>query len=135
LSLSPIQRLQLSTTISYSESRTAAFDNGSGAIVPYDGDVYNLIFGGTYAFSEKTDLNAQYYFSRADYEQHNEAAGLPVGIAYDRHGLLVGLTRQWRENLTTGLQYGFFRYREPSAGGFNDYDAHAVFATFSMIWR
>jgi len=36
--------------------------------------------------------------------------------------------------LSGNLQYGFFLYDEPSSGHFNNYTAHALFATLTMKW-
>jgi len=58
--------------------------------------------------------------------------GLPLGIRYDRHGLTAGITRRFTKNLAGTVQYGFFRYREPTAGGANDYTARAVFASLNL---
>jgi hypothetical protein len=78
-----------------------------------------------------TDLHASYFFSQADYRQHNSAAGLPLGISYERHGALAGVTYRWKPTLTTKLQYGFFDYDEPTTQRVNNYTAHAVFASLT----
>jgi hypothetical protein len=87
----------------------------------------------TYTLSTNTDLTANYMFARADYAQNNFAAGLTLGINYDWHTVQAGLTRRFK-NVTTNLQYGFYKYEEPTGGGFNDYTAHAVFATLTFHW-
>jgi hypothetical protein len=77
-------------------------------------------------------VTGSYFFSKADYEQSNAPGGLPSGLAYDRNGLLAGLTYHWTPALLTKLQYGFFNYNEPATQNANDYTAHAVFV--SMTW-
>ena len=47
---------------------------------------------------------------------------------------MAGLSRRLTKYLTSNLQYGFYRYLEPSGGGLNDYNAHGVFATFVLKW-
>jgi len=47
--------------------------------------------------------------------------------------LRAGVTRRINKHLATTLQYGFYLYDEPSGGQFNNYTAHAVFATVSLI--
>ena len=37
-------------------------------------------------------------------------------------------------NASVNLRYAFYRYHEPTSGGFNDYTAHAVFAALTLRW-
>ena len=131
--LNPWRRLYLSTTFSYRDTRMATAQNGATAVVPYAGDVYSVVTAATYVLNESIDLHANYSFSRADYRQNNEANGLPLGIVYDWNGVQVGITRRFNKNVTTNLQYSFFKYDEPSSGNLNNYTAHGLFA--SLTWR
>ena len=132
LTLTPWQRLYLSTTFSYSQSRIRSGVNNGATVVPYRGDVYSALASANFAWTKRTDLHASYSFSRADYRQHNEADGLPLGIFYNRHAVMAGITRRLLKNMSGTLQYGFFYYREPTSGGANDYTAHAVLASLSV---
>jgi hypothetical protein len=80
------------------------------------------------------DMHGVYTFAYADYAQNNFAAGLPLGLEFRRHGIEAGVTRRWLKNVSTRLQYGLYKYDEPSSGGFTDYTAHAVFATLTLRW-
>ena len=42
---------------------------------------------------------------------------MPLGIVYDRHVVLAGVTPRLLKNITGAVQYGFFYYDEPTAGG------------------
>jgi mono/diheme cytochrome c family protein len=130
--ITPWRRLYCSTTFSYSDSRLVSPVNGAGIIVAYKGDVYNVLSSGTFVLNDKTSLRTTYSYSRADYRQNNESGGLPLGIQYDRHGLLAALTRKFTQNLNGSVQYGLFRYREPTAAGANDYKAHAIVASLTL---
>jgi hypothetical protein len=55
-------------------------------------------------------------------------------LDYTRHGVTVGLSRRFSRGMSGRLGYGFYRYSEPSTGGFNDYTAHGVFATLVLNW-
>jgi len=101
--------------------------------VPYRGDTYTAGAGAGWALNAKTRLNATYNFSEADYGQNN-LAGLPLGIDFTRHELLVGLTRQFSRRLSGALRYGFSRYAEPSGGNVNNFTAHGIFASFNYQW-
>lgn len=127
--LTPWRRLYWTTSFSVSQTRLVTGVNNGAEVVPFNGDVFNVLSTANYVLSTSTDLHATYSFSRADYGQANEAAGLPLGIEYDRHGVLTGFTRRFKHKLAATLQYGFFRYDEPTAGRAADYTAHAVFAT------
>lgn len=133
-SLSPFRRWHFSGTFNYSDSRIKTAQNGNPAVVPYEGNVYSVIANATYILSPSADVQAAYSYSSANYGQDNFASGLPLGLDYSRHALMTGLTWRWNPCLTTGLRYAFFKYSEPSTGGFNDYVAHGVFATLSLKW-
>jgi len=130
-----IPNLYLSTTFSYTDSELRTASNIDDAIVPYAGDIYSVLASATYTLNAETSLRSSYSYSRADYGQDNAATGLPLGVAYDRHGILTGVTRQFHKNMTGSLQYGFFRYVEPTARGMNDYTAHAVFAVVNIALK
>jgi hypothetical protein len=101
-------------------------------VVPYRGDVWSVVCHGRYALTAKTDLTAGYTFSTADFQQDNFADGLPVGIHYDLNGLQAGVVSRCTKHLTARLQYGFYKYDEPSSGGVNDYTAHTIFAVLNL---
>ena len=86
----------------------------------------------TYIVNDKTDLNATYTYSWADYGENNDPAGLPVGIIYDWHIVSAGVTRRFQKNITTNLQYRFYQYDEDNSGGVNNYIAHGVLAALTI---
>ena len=130
--ITPWRRLYWSTTVSYSDSRMISGVNNDTIIAPYKGEVYSMLSSVNLAVNASTRFQASYSFSWADYRQDNETDGLPLGIHYVRHGLFAGVTRQFTKNLSGTAQYGFFRYREPTAAGANDYTAHAVMASLAL---
>jgi hypothetical protein len=127
--LTPWRRLDLSGTVSYQETRIAAFANGNPAIVPYRGERLSVLSSATYALNQTTDLIATYNFSWADYSQDNFTAGLPLGIHYREHALTAGVARRLSKNVTAKLRYGFYVYEEPSSGDTSNFTAHALFGT------
>jgi len=132
--LTPFPRFYFSGTFSYSDSRTETGLKGTSAIVPYQGHAYDLIASASYILNQASDLHAAYSFSHAGYGQNNLADGLPLGLDYTRHGLMVGITRRLSSHLTTNLRYGFYQYSEPASGGVNNYEAHGIFATLAFKW-
>lgn len=133
--VTPWRRLLVHSTLIYADAETRTGMDTVGAVVPYAGDTWTLLCGGTFVLDDRTDLTASYAFSRADFAQGNWASGLPLGIEYDRHGLLVGLARRFKHDWSVRLEYGFFDYAEPTAAGASDYTAHAIFASVSKRLR
>ena len=132
--LTPWRRLFLSTTFSYQNARTVTEAN-STAVAPYQGDIYSVMASGSFVLNQKTDLTASYSFAFADFAQNNFVGGLPLGIKYQQQAVQVGIKRRIGKGKTLSLQYSLFHYDEPSSGGFNNFNAHAIFATLSFPLR
>jgi outer membrane protein assembly factor BamA len=124
----------LFASVAYQDSSTVTEDNGSPAIVPFKGQVYSALASANYILNNQTDLKLTYDYSSADYSQNNVVGGLPLGIDYQRHGVRVGLGRQFWKRFRANLEYAWYYYREPSSGGFNDYTAHGIFGTLAVRW-
>ena len=135
LTLTPFHRFYFSGTFNYSNSRTTTAQHGNPSIAPYKGDEYSLLASADYALDQLTHLHAAYSFSEANYGQNNLPDGLPLGLDYARHGLMVGITRRLTSRVSSSLRYAFYQYAEPSTGGLNDYRAHGVFATVMVKWN
>ncbi|HTG45244.1 MAG TPA: hypothetical protein VK633_12005, partial [Verrucomicrobiae bacterium] len=129
---SPWHRLSVSSAFSYRESRTSTAYTGADAVVYYAGNVYSSISSATFIINQKTDLMGGYTYSSADYGQQNFVSGLPVGLVYDWHIVSAGLTRKFRDNISTTLQYRFYYYDEPRTSGGNNYAAHGILASMTM---
>jgi hypothetical protein len=132
-SLTPIRRFYLSTTFSYTQSKTQTADNEDPSVVPYEGQIYSAIVSGTYLLSDKSDFRLSYVFSAADYAQNNFEAGLPVGIEYRQHGIQAALTRRFSKLVSAGIRYGLYLYDEPSSWHFNDFTAQSILATLIPV--
>jgi hypothetical protein len=130
----PWRRFFFTGSFAFSDARTSTGVD-SPAVVPYAGQIYTVLTTATYALDARTDVTANYSFSRADYAHDNAANGLPLGIVYDRHALMAGVKRRFKSGLSASLQYGFFQYAEPTSGGAADYTAHGVFAYFTKALR
>jgi len=132
LGLNPWHRLSFLSSFSYRQNRTSTGHNFSPVIVNYEGDVYSTISSATFIVNPKTDLTATYTYSWADYGQSNWGAGQPMGLAYDWHAVSAGITRRFKKNITTNLQYRFYQYDEENMGGGNNYTAHGVLASMTI---
>lgn len=136
--VTPWPRLSCAATISYQDSESISADdrlvtlNPPFPVVPYRGETWSVMGHARFVLNEKTDLTAAYTFSTADFRQTHFAAGLPLGMDYELHGIQAGFVTRRTKDLTLKLQYGFYRYDEASSGGVNDYTAHAVLAAISL---
>lgn len=135
LVITPWHRLHWSTTLTYATSRTASGVDGSGQVVPYQGDTWNLLDTLTFVLDEKTDLLLTHLFSDADYAQNNAGIGLPLGVEFTRHAATAGIVRRMKHDRVLRLEYGFFTYDEPTLGGAADYTAHGLFASWRVPWK
>ena len=133
VTLTPLRQFYLSSAFTYSHSRLTAANNGDPSVIPYSGNVYTVINTASYALNAKTALQASYNFTRAAYGQNN-TAGVPLGIDFTRHQLLIGLARKFSDRLSGSLRYSFSQYSEPSSGNLNNFTAHGVFATLDYRW-
>jgi hypothetical protein len=79
-----------------------------------------------YAIDDKSDLELQYLYYRADNFVDNSAFGLPYGSDDREHGVTAALIRRISQRMRVTLKYGFFDGRFASAGHHNDYQAHLV---------
>ena len=131
--LTPIRRCYFYGAFTYSQSRLTTATHGDPSVVPYRGNVYTVMTTASYALNPKTDLQATYNFSRADYGQNN-TAGVPLGIDFTHHQLLVGLARRFTDRVSGSLRYSFAQYSEPTSGNRNNFTAHGIFATLNYRW-
>ena len=132
--LTPWRRVYFYSTLSLQDSRTVTADHGNASIAPFRGRTYSALTSANYILDEQTDLTLAYDFSRSDYGQHNETAGLPLGIDYTSHGIRAGLTRRFWKRYAANVEYVWSRYDEPTSGGFNDFTANGVFGTLRIRW-
>jgi Planctomycete cytochrome C len=133
--VTPVRRLYFSGQFTYSHSRIATADNGDPSIVPYEGDIFAFNGTANYLLTLKSSLQVSYNFSSANYSENNAAAGIPTGLDYLRHDLIIKMTRKLTERLSGALSYEFSQYNEPSSGGANNFTANGIMATLSYHWR
>jgi hypothetical protein len=127
--------LQLSGAFTWTDSRVDTARHGVPAVRPYDGQVITVLATANYNLKGFGRIESAYSFSDGDYGQEHFADGLPLGLEYTRHGVMVGLTRRLSESVGATLRYRYYSYSEPSTGGGNDYTAHGIFATIAFEWK
>jgi outer membrane protein assembly factor BamA len=90
---------------------------------------WTVNFSSDFVVDNKTDLNVAYFYYRADDYQDNSNAGLAVGTGAYEHGVSATLTRRITRNLKASLKYGYYNYEDAASGGFNNFEAHLIFAS------
>lgn len=72
------------------------------------GKIYTVIGTANLALRKTRHWDATYSFSKADFRQIDTGLNLPIGIDYDRHGVVTGLAKQISDDGSFRLQYGYF---------------------------
>ena len=110
--VTPMSRWYLTGYFSLQDTRTVAFANDNPSVLTYRGNVYTVMGTTGYALDRVTDLTLQYSYSRSDNFTDNSSAGLPLGLDFQRHALLAGISRKISKNVIARLRYGFYEYDE-----------------------
>lgn len=129
----PLNRLYFGGTFNYVMDQTESHANRAPSptrlVLESENDYWNAVFTTGYALSNRTDVEAQYIFYRADNYIDNSDKSVPYGSGYEEHGITAGIIHRIRENIRVSLKYGFFTLHDDLTGGKTDYDAHLVSAT------
>lgn len=130
----PFSRLYLQGAIHYvlNKTDTPADQALPGILQDSQNDYWNGSVSAGFVIDDKTDLQATYFYYRADNYENNAAFGQPYGAGAEEHAVTVNLSRQLTEHLRATLKYGFFSNRDQTSGGFNNYDAHLVAGTLQV---
>ncbi len=138
----PINRLYVMGMVSYQDTLTSSYDNGSNTMIPYRGNVYSVIGSIGYALDMKSDLDLQVNYSHSDNYVNNgygpanlgtSQYGMPYLVSYDLTNASIGWKRRLNDHSNVGVRFGFVNNSDPSSGGINDYSAYI--ATVSYTFR
>lgn len=129
----PWKRLFWQAGINYVWSKTATpASQYTQAVLDSQNNYWDLSSTAGFIIDDKTDLQAHYFFYRANnYEGPTDY--VPYGAGARENGVTLTLTRKLRENLRLTCRYGYFDYTDETSGGHNDYTAHLIYA--SMQYR
>ena len=134
----PTARLYFQGSFSYVKDETDTpadiilTGNTVPSIVDSQNDYWTASAAIGFALDDKTDLHAEYSYYRADNYEANAIVGMPYGMDARQHTVSATVGRQISKNVRLKLQYGYFRYRDETSGGHNNYDAHAVFSSLQF---
>ncbi|HSV63233.1 MAG TPA: hypothetical protein VLH83_07780, partial [Chthoniobacterales bacterium] len=134
----PTARLYFQGTFSYVKDETDTpadiifTGNTMPSIADSQSDYWTASIATGFSVDDKTDLHAEYSYYRADNYEGNSIVGMPYGAGATQHTVGATLGRQISKNVRLKLQYGYYRYRDETSGGHNNYDAHAVFSSLQF---
>ncbi len=132
VSWTPVSRLYVQAGASYvlnSLDTPVASSTGINNLVLNSANDYwtaNATIG--YALDNKTDLQLQYSYYKADNFVNNAASSQPYGAGDEQQSVTVTLTRRITRALQVSLKYGFFRNLDNTSGGLYNYNAQLVYA-------
>ena len=135
VSWSPFARLYLQGNVSYALDQTETpFNDFIGSatnnIVPKsENNYWNAGATAGFALDDRTDLNVQYNYYRADNFTDNSAFSMPYGSDTEEHMITATLSRQITSRLRWSLKYAYLTYQDNASGGNNDFDAHLVYTS------
>lgn len=126
----PFARLYVQGSLSYVYDRTETpIADSLPAVQNAENDYWTANATVGFAFDDKTDLEAQYVFYRADNYLDNSESGQPYGAGTEEHGITAGVVRRLSSRVRLSLKYGYFTSHDELSGGQRDYDAHMIYST------
>ena len=137
ISWTPVSRLYVQVGGSYVlnslDTPVASSPGINNLVLNSASDYWTVDATAGYALNEKTDLQLQYSYYRADDYVNNSASSQPYGAGDEQHSVTATITRRITKALQVSLKYGFFCNRDETSGGLDNYDAQLVYA--SMQYR
>lgn len=135
----PIPRLYFQPGVNYvlDTTRTPASSVNAFPASPVQdshNDYFNVTFTTGVVLDDRTDLQVQYNYYLADNFRDVSAITQSYGVGAEEHGVLASLIRRISPRLKVSLRYGFYSGRNETTGGFDDYDAHLVYASTQYLF-
>lgn len=130
----PVERLYLQSSANYAFDRmTTPADDATGAaaniVTESRNDYFNFSQLVGYALDQKTDLQVQYSFYRANDFLDNSSSSVAYGAGETENIVTATLKHDLTDRMQVALKYGYFANRDKASGGNNDYNAQLVMST------
>ena len=126
----PWTRLFLQGSFSYAlDSTTTPASSITTTVTDAHNDYWQTSAALTFVVDDRTDLQASYFYYRANNFINNSSVSMPYGTSANDHAVNVGLIRNFSKTVRGSLSYGYFRHRDETSGGIDNYDAHLIFST------
>lgn len=130
----PWPRLFWQGSFSYAlDSTTTPYNTITGAaanlVTAARNDYWQAGTAVTFVVDDQTDLQANYFFYRANNFINNDGVSMPFGTSATDHTVNASLSRNFSKAVRGTLSYGYFVHRDETTGGRDNYDAHLVYST------
>jgi len=131
VSWTPFARLFLQASVNYvlDQTDTPAAEVLPGIILNSKNNYLNGNCIAGFAFSDKTDFQAQYAYYRANNYVDNALFSQPYGASGQDHAVFGTLTHRFSRRMQMSWRYGFFAGHDVTSGDHNDFTAHLFMAT------
>jgi hypothetical protein len=133
----PLSRVYFQATLNYAldhtDSPVADAIPGTNLVLNAKNNYWNASFMTGFVLSEKSDLQTQYFYYRADNFVDNSQFGMPYGAGEQEQGVMATLNRRITPRLLWSLRYGFLKAWDATSGGHNNFTAHL--ASTSLTYR
>jgi hypothetical protein len=126
----PVRRLYLQGRLSVVQDTTESPAAGiTASVQDSESDFWTGQLTAGFAASEAVDLEATYFYYRADNFSDNAAAGVPYGAGSEENGVTASVSWRVTPRIRWTGRYGFISTSEEMYGGHNDFDAHVLYST------
>lgn len=133
VSWTPIEKLFLQGSFSYVLDETTSGANrwppANNIVLPTQNDYWNVSALVGLVLDDRTDLQLQYYYYRANDYANNSFFSQPYGAGAEENGITATFARQLTRAMRWSLKYGFFTNHDVTYGGHNNYKAHLVYSS------
>ena len=132
----PWSRLFLQGTFSYALDSTTTpasslTGGAAGLVSDARNDYWQATAAATFVVDDKSDLKASYFYYRANNFIDNSVYSMPYGTSGNDHTVNVSLDRKFSKTVKGTISYGFFRHRDDTTGGLDNYTAHTIFSSIT----
>lgn len=131
----PLDRMYIQGNASYVLNRTntpGADATATPIVLNFSNDYWTAGCSVGFALDEKTNLQADYSYYRANDYVNNANFGMPYGSGATEHSVSASISRQITKNIRLMLKYGYYNYKDQTSGGFDNYDAHLVYSSLQI---
>lgn len=132
LSWTPVSRVYLSGHFNYViDSASTPADRSpspAGVVLQSENDYWSAGWTAGYVWTQRTDLELEYQFSRADNHVDHSAFSQSYGAGFEEQRVFLTVTTRVHENFRILARYGYATYDDATHGGQKDFDAHLLYA-------
>jgi hypothetical protein len=101
-------------------------------VANFRNDYWTVSTGAGYLIDEKTDLQFNYSFYRANDYFKNSPAAVPYGMGATEHIVGATISRQLTKRVRLSLSYRYYNYTDETYGGHNDFEGHSIFSSLGI---